>query len=415
MSLFSRRSRRSWTQTAQELIPTRAMAPTRGSVPVNNDTAMRHSAVWACIRTRADLISSFPRDTFRRVGDLQIEVPPAPVLVQPGGPEWDYTDWMYASQSDLDRAGNAIGLVTERNALNLPSRIELQPIGECSVIQRKDDPQPRYRIRGVEYDRSQIWHERQYVVPGLPVGLSPVAYAAWSIGEYLSLQDFALEWFSKGGTPRARLKNNQKTINPKEADQIKERFRASVSNGDLFVHGMDWEYSMIQADQAGMEWLEGRKFGLTDVSRFFGCPADLIDAAVSGSAITYANITQRNLQFLIMQLGPAVQRREKNLTKLLPRPRFVKLNTDALLRMDPQTRATVIDQKIASRTMTVTEARAMDNLPPLTPEQEAEFARLFGGPRTVPAEGARSWEMPGEPVSPYSAVPAPRPPQWEAS
>src|SRR5690349_22002342 len=43
--------------------------------------------------------------------------------------------------------------------------------------------------------------------------------------------------------------------------------------------------------------------------------------------------------FLVMHLGPVVSRREEALSRLTPGPRFVKLNTDALLRMDPSSRA----------------------------------------------------------------------------
>jgi HK97 family phage portal protein len=368
---------------AGDLIPSRALAGRTGSVNVTEDSALRHSAVWACLRTRADLISTFPLDVFRKVDGLQVEVPKPPVLVTPGGDRWDYVDWMYASQVDLDRAGNTIGLITERNSLNLPSRIDLQPIQICSVVERPATGL-MYRIGGKEFAPSQVWHERQYVVAGLPVGLSPVAYAAWCIGEYLSIQDFALDWFGGGGRPAAQLRNREKTLKPNEADAIKSRFKATQSAGDVFVTGNDWEFNPIQAEQTGMEWIEARKYGVTDISRFFGCPADLIDAAVSGSSVTYANITQRNLQYLIMQLGPAVIRREKNLSKLLPVPRFVKLNTDALLRMDAATRAATVQTRIESRTLAPSEARAYENQPPLTDAQLAEFDRLFGKPNMQP-------------------------------
>jgi hypothetical protein len=79
-----------------------------------------------------------------------------------------------------------------------------------------------------------------------------------------------------------------------------------------------------------------------------------------------------------MSLGPAVKRREDALSRLSSRPRFVKLNTDALLRMDPATRAQVIKTRIDSRTLAPSEARALDDLPPLTDDQLAEFDRLFG-------------------------------------
>ena len=68
---------------------------------------------------------------------------------------------------------------------------------------------------------------------------------------------------------------------------------------------------------------------------------------------------------------------ERALSRLLPRPQFVKFNTDAMLRMDPAGRADLQSKAIEMRRMTVTEARALENQPPLTAEQEAEFARLF--------------------------------------
>jgi HK97 family phage portal protein len=304
---------------------------------------------------------------------------------------------------DLDRAGNAIGLITEVNGLGLPARIDLQDISACSVRvigQNSNKGKPgtvKYTIHGKEYDREQVWHERQYVVPGLPVGLSPIAYAAWAIGEYLSMQQFALSWFSGAGVPKAELKNTALAkVDNKEAGIIRDRWRAMIADGDLFVHGKDYEYKMVQAQQAGMEWIEGRRFGLSDISRFFQCPADLIDAAVSApGTLTYASISQRNLQFLIMQLGPAVIRRQTKLSKLLPAPRYVKINTNALLQLDPETQGRLLNAAIAGRRLTPDEARSKMDMPPLTQAQKDEFKELFGDPSAKPPSNAPPKLVPG--------------------
>jgi HK97 family phage portal protein len=351
----------------------------RGAVLVDAERALRHSAVWACVRLRADLVSTFPvkqmRDT--NIDNVAVQMPLSPILVEPGGAEWDYLDWMWASNSDLDRSGNTIGLITEVNALGLPSRIDLQPTKVCSVVKPKGSPSWLYRIDGKIYTRDKVWHERQYPVSGFPLGLSPVAYAAWSIGEFLSLQDFALDWFGGGAVPKAAMRNKAKKLQTKEIVDAKQWYRDSISNGDVMIFGADWEYDLIQAAEMGMEWLDGRKFGIAEISRFFGCPSDLIDAAVSGQSVTYANISQRNLQFLIMNLQPLVTRRERRLSKWLPRPRYVQLDTDALLRMDPQTRALVAKMRIDSRTLTPSEARGWENQLPLTQAQIDEFNTLF--------------------------------------
>lgn len=384
MSVLFGRSRRAYAgQTADQLIPDRPEQRS-GTAVITSDTAMRHSAVWACLRLRSNLISTMPVDLFRKVGKVQVELPKPPVLVNPGGEQVGIQEWLYSSQVDLDRAGNAFGLITARDGNGFPARIDLQPLAEVAVIVRKG-LLAKYRICGVEYDPAEVWHERQYTLSGLHVGLSPVAYAAWSIGEYLSIQQFALDWFGNGAVPSAHLRNTAKTITPAQADETKRRFKTAVANRDLFVTGNDWEYSMIQAEGAGADWIEAKKYSIGDIARFFDCPGDLIDAAVSGSSLTYANMLQRNLQFLIMHLGPSVSRRETALSKLTSRPRFVKLNTGALLRMDPQTRATVIRTQIESRTLAPSEARELEDRPPFTEAQLAEFDRFFPSKSVTPA------------------------------
>ncbi|MGW1796941.1 phage portal protein [Streptomyces sp. NPDC001984] len=376
MSLFSRPSSRYFPgETADQTIPPRP-EQRAGTAVVTPEMALRHSAVWACLRLRANLVSTMPVDLYRKVNGVQVEVPKPPVLTNPGGERVDMLEWMYSSQIDLDRSGNCFGLITAKDGLGFPARIELQPLSEVTVRMRKGAL--TYRICGVEYQPNEVWHEKQYTQSGLHVGLSPLAYAAWSIGEYLSIQDFALDWFGSGAVPSAHLKNTAKTLQSKDTEEIKRRFKAAVRNRDLFVTGADWEYDMIQAESSGSDWIEAKRFGIGDIARFFDCPSDLIDASVSGSSVTYANMTQRNLQFLIMSLGPAVNRRENALSTLSSKPRYVKLNSDALLRMDPAARAQTLKVQIDSRTLAPSEARALEDRAPFTESQLAEFDRLFG-------------------------------------
>ncbi|MFG2276965.1 phage portal protein [Streptomyces chartreusis] len=400
------RMRRAFTRdanisTAEDLMAQAREGRNGGKVYVSNETALRNSAVWAALRLRADLMSTFPIDVYRSVQGIRVEVPKPPVLVTPGGSEVGIKEWMYSTEFDLDRAGNCFGIITERTGVigpdgrGLPGRVDLVELGDVTV--RANGSQiKKFRIGGTEYDPWDVWHEKQYTVAGLPLGLSPVAYAAWTIEESLNAAQFARDWFGAGIVPSGTLKNIGKTIDKKQAREVKDAFRASVSNGDVFVHGTDWEYTPIQAVAQQAAFIEARQAGLGDIARFFGVPSDLIDAAVSGSSITYANISQRNLQFLIMNLGPAVARREDTFSrKLVSGPRQVKLNTDALLRMDPETRARTIGEQINSRTLTPSEARAIEDRPPLTEDQYAEFDRLFGAraattPTPTAATGAPS-------------------------
>lgn len=341
----------------------------------NRRTAMRHSAMWASIRLRADLISTLPVDVYTRAEGMQIEVPTPPILINPSGESIDVTEWMYSSQSDLDTCGNTFGIIVDVTPSGIPRRIDLVPADV--VVVRVRNRKVTYLIAGEEYPPDKVWHERQYTASGLAVGLSPLAHAAMSIYQYTSAQEFAVDWFAGGAIPSGTLKYAAASVPPKEAEAIKARFRLAVENGDVFVHGKDWDYNVIQAQGNQASFLETMKVTDIDVTRFFGVPADLIDATVQGGTITYANITQRNLQLLVMNLGPAIIRREKALGRVVSAGRFVKLNSDALLRMDPSSVAKMLGQKVHDRILAPSEARELDNRRPFTDDQLAEFKELF--------------------------------------
>jgi HK97 family phage portal protein len=361
--------------TASDLLGLRRSSRGLNAVgSMTGDRAMRHSAVWACLRLRADLLSTMPLDVFKRVGGVQVEVSKPPVLVAPSGSRVDITEWMYSSQIDLDRFGNCFGHITEVNNYALPARIDLLPAEGMTVLV-KNGQLDGYRFMGKRFEVDEIWHEKQFTVAGMHVGLSPVAYSALAVTGYLSALEFAQDWFNAGGIPRSRLKNVNKKIDPDEAEIIKRRFNATLENGDVFVHGSDWEYEMLAAKASESNYLDAAKMSISDAGRFYGVPGDLIDAETAAGSITYANISQRNLQLLIMNLGPAVTRRENALTKLTPKPWYVKLNSDALLRMDPKTRAELFKTQIDSRQRAPSECRELDNLPPFTPSSSTRSTR----------------------------------------
>lgn len=384
----------------------RAGTSKSGGVLVNQDTAMQHSAVWAALRLRANLISSLPLDVHRVQGGVRVEVSPPPVLVEPW-PGQSIAEFLYATQWDLDRYGNVFGVVRERDRFGVPTQIELLPTADVRVTMR-DHRIARVRYGGTEVPLSDLWHERQYTPPGSAVGLSPIQAAARSIGGYLAAQEYALDWYEQDGAhPVGTLRNTEKAVVADVADEAKRRFKAATANRDVFVTGKDWEWTAdaVAAEDAG--FLEQLRWGSQDVARFLDVPGDVIDAATPGGTITYANVTQRFVQLLVLHMGPAIARREATLTKLTSSPRFVKLNSDALLRMDPQTRAGVLVGDVAGRVRAPSEVRALYDLPPFTDDQLAEFDRLFGA-RTAPQQVGQPSAQQAQALDPYRAWEAPR-------
>ncbi len=384
MSLFTGRD----FAPAPEIPPNSARGSAlAGTVRVGPESALRASAVWAALRLRADLLSTMPVKAHREHEGVAVEVNLPAVTWVSAGMVLDWHEALYATQFDLDRSGNTFGVITERNALGLPSRIELAPLAEVGMVPpAQGKTEWRYRIGSETYDAANVWHERQFTVSGLAVGLSPVAFAAWSIGSYLSAQEFALTWFGNNRNPATILRNKERTVPPDVAAETKTRYQASVQPGGVFVTGNDWELLPINSVATQNEYVELMQFGVPDIARFFGVPADLIDGAIPGGSITYASITQRNLQLLIMHLGPAVTRRERALSTLLSRPRYIKLNRSALLAMDPEARARKLKIEADGRALTPSEWRALEERPPLTEADLAEFDRVYGAARTNPTE-----------------------------
>lgn len=400
MSLFfrGRQQKRFYDPNA---IPLNSQVGRFGSstAPVTASSALRVSAVWASLRLRANLISTMPVHAYRMLDEVQIEVAGPSCKFFNGGRQVDITEFLFATQWDLDESGNCFGVITEVNAIGLPAAIELVSLADVSLTPRRlydpISPELEYRIGGRVYPPEQIWHERQYTVPGVAIGLSPVAYGAWAIGSYSTAQDFSQRWFGQDAMPAAVLKNTERVIPPDVAAAAKAQYTSSMSPGGVFVTGADWELKPMNSAMETNRYIETMQFGVPDIARFFDVPAEAIDGAVSGQSVTYANIVQKNLQLLIHHLGPAIVRREKALSKLVPGSRFVKLNTDSLLRMDPLTKAQVLKTEIDSRTRTPDEARALNNLAPLTSADVEQFKELFPGKSgTVPAAQQDPTEVP---------------------
>ena len=357
--------------------------------PATPQTSLRFSAVWAALRLRADLISTLPVDVFRAAPDgAQVSAPGTRLFKRPAD-DILWPEWLYSTQMDLDRYGNCFGLIEARDA-GYPVQIEPWAAGEVTV-RLKGRRIVKYRYDGAEYDPGQVWHERQYTVAGYRIGLSPIAYAAWTVGAALSAQEFSLDWFANGAAPSGTLRHTQEpNLDQKILEAAKARFKIATANRDLFVTGSEWEFTPSAVDANSAQFLQAQGHSAVDVARFIGVPATAIDAAVTGQSLTYSNLTMQQLHLLVNFLAAPIIRREWALTaNALPAPRFAKFNTDALLRLDPTGRTQLMAAQIDAWMTDPDEARKLNNLPPLTPEQIELLVlrRKSAAKATTPDEG----------------------------
>lgn len=370
--------------TPNNLIPARTVT-TAGSFIVDNDTALKSSAVWACVRTRADLVSTMPLEVKRFQPDGTVQKVDDARLALDGTFTCDLEEALYSTQMDLDMFGNAFGVVLSRDPLSgRPALIDPVPAAKVTVSKRAG--QVTYRVGGAVYQPQDVWHERQFTVSGSPVGLSPLSYAAMSIGQNMSALQLGLEYFHAPGLPTSHIKNTKRTLTAEQADEIKRRYAASMKERGAWVTGNDWDIDIKSISANDSQFLETMQASAADICRFFGCPPDLIGVAQSGQSVTYANITQRFLEFLIANLQPALTRRERKFTHdLLPNKVFAKFDANSLLRLDPTSQAAMFDGLVSARVLAPDEVRQKYELPPLTPEQTDQIHDLIGiAPLAVP-------------------------------
>lgn len=373
MSLFRRERRADHPTDSLAELYARRRNPTAAGVFVDSDSAMRMSAVWACVDLIASSVSTLPLDEYRQErGGRRVELDPPGLFKSPDGVV-DLTGWLYQVIESLLKRGNAYGLILARDREGWPSRIQMLAPSVVQVQQRgiplgpyewKVNGRPVRRFDALTGD-GDLWHVPAYLVSGSPVGLSPIAYAALTIGTGIGAQEFGAKWFRDGAVPSAIL-SNDKEVNKSTAELVKRRWvDALAGNREPVTLGDGWKYEAVQVAPEESQFLATIRATTEDVARYFRVPPSEIGASIEGDSDTYANQEQRSIALLKYTLNPWIVRLEEALTGLRPRGRRVKFNVDALLRTDLMTRYQAHELSIVSGWRNADEVREIEDEAPL--------------------------------------------------
>lgn len=355
------------TDSLAELLRRREMVVDTG-VHVDGDTAARHGAVFACRDLIGRLVSTLPVHEFDRVGGVQRQLATPPVLVKPDG-ELDVANWLYQDIDSLLMRGNAFGLIQRYDARGWPAQIvSLHP--DSVGWSRKGRYGPvDFTLEGKpigKWPAGDLWHMPAYTLAGCPVGVSPITYAALTIGVGLAAQRFGGTWFRDGMVPAALL-TNEAEVPTGLAELVKDMWRdATMGNREPVVLGDGWEYKPISVSPEESQFLDTVQANKADVAMFFGVDPEVIGATrAGGSSVVYQNVGQANTHLLVRTINAWIVRFERALTDIRPRPRYVKLNPNALLRVDPKTQAEISDIELKNGTRNQDEVRELHELPPI--------------------------------------------------
>lgn len=332
---------------------------------VSPQSALQLLTVYGCNRFICDGISTLPVDVFRSSGAGNVEVTAPPWLKQPT-PELDFVAWATQLLTSWLLAGNAYLFVDYDGANGVRSATPLDP---TKVQVKRVQSRKVFLVDGVELDSARIKHVPGVMFPGSDIGLSPVEAARVTIGAGLSAEEYAKTFLDQDSNPGGVIEVPGDMPPEKTRQTARDWARAHSGKAKtglpgVLTGGATWKQVAVTNEQA--QFLETRGFTSSQIaSQMFLIDPSEMGLPVDGSSLTYANLEQRNARKVSVTFLPWIIRLEKLVSDLLPRPQFVKLNVNGLLRGDTTARYAAYATGIQAQFLLPNEARAKEDLPPL--------------------------------------------------
>lgn len=347
-------------------------------MPVTQDTAMRVSAVYACVRLIAGAIGSLPLQVYRRTTEGReradthqaydlLHAQPNPMLTSVV--YWETVmghvllEGNHYSLIGRDRGGSAISLTPLK-----PHRVEPEVRnGRMIYLVQFDDG------KWYAYDQDDILH-----IPGIgwdgKRGLSVIGYAGQNaIGTAMAADQYSGKFFANDQTPRGYIKfPSDKNLTREQADFIRDYWykrHAGIDNSHLpaFIPN-GGEFHEISMSARDSQMIESRKFQVIDIARIFGVPPYMIGESEKSSSWG-SGIEQQGIGFVQYTLRPHLARIEQEVRRKLfgGTEYFCEFSVDGLMRGDIKGRHEAYQIALGGNQqpgwMTVNEVRRLENKP----------------------------------------------------
>lgn len=316
-------------------------------MPVTPDTAMRVSAVYACVRLISGAVANLPLHIKRRVdADTREDLSSAPVWSvlrrKPNG--WQTpSQFKRMMQAHILLRGNAYaqivrsrGNVIALNPLH-PDRMEVKQTDALDLVYeytRRDG-------RKVPMNQSEVMHLVGLTLDGVN-GVSAITYARETIGLSMAQERHGATTFKNSARPSSVLSHPNK-LGPEGVENLRASLNAYRSGGEsegqalILEEGMSISPISMTAEDA--QWIESRKFSRTDIAMFFGVPPHMI-GDTEKSTSWGSGIEQQSIGFVTYTLEDHLTTWEETINRDLVSEADVysRFNRKALVRGDIKTR-----------------------------------------------------------------------------
>lgn len=320
-------------------------------------TASHLVPVFASIRVIVDYISTLPVDFYRRGEDGSRKPAPVPELIRNADAETGLSTWFGQIAHSIATRGNAVGEVL---AVGQSGPTQIRWASDWSG---NDAPGEAWWVNGRALPGAKVAHIPWIVPAGKRLGLSPIEHYAAMVSAGLAAQDYA-NVSRGGGLPPSTLQNTLLSEMP--ADLISaasKAAQAAFKTGRPFVHGKDWKFDAVTIPPNHAQFIETLKLTATQIAAIYGIDPREVGGSASDS-LTYSNDESRALN-RAHNLRPYLVRIENAVSRWVADSTFMKFNVDATIRADISTRTSVVGAQLADGRLSVNEARALEDRPPV--------------------------------------------------
>ena len=349
---------------------------------VNAQSAMRISAVYACVRLLAGAKAGLPLDFYKRQNGARelldahslwylFNIEPSPICS--AAVFWEYIEACRHLQGD----GFAY---INRNRAGEP--IEIIPLIGSDVAMARHPTQKNrlvYRIQLAEsqtvVDQDDILHFRNFGFdPKTGRSMSTLSFGAQNAVRLAQSADKHAESFYARGTTSKVVLTYPNKLNETQKNFIREQFQikyGGVDNAGVpLVMGEGGTVQTISINAKDAQLLESRQYQLAEIARAFGVPPFMIGSTEKTTSWG-SGVSEMSQGFINYTLSPHLVRDEQELVRKLfaKKDIYVEFDRDSLLRSDYGKRAEYYRQAIGGSQgpgwVTVNEVRAWDKLKPI--------------------------------------------------
>ena len=293
---------------------------------VSPDSAMRQSAVYACVNLISETLASLPIKIYKTNWiDDRVFLPDhnlfyllnfRPNAVQSGA------EWKSLMAYNLVLNGQAFSYI-QKDIYGRPTAILPLDNASMSVTWNADKTELLYyvgdplKMSGQVFTQNEIMHFRG-LSKGIIYPLAPVAYGSKSIGLDQALSKHQESSFGPNSTRNSAVLESPNPVNSETAKRILELFRNSYSGasnaGKVMFLDSGISYKPVTSNtNIDMQLIENKEASLTDICRFFhNVPPALIGYNRFAS---YASVESNVLHFLNFSMKPILSKFAQTLSR----------------------------------------------------------------------------------------------------